>query len=97
MCLKEISVPAESLPFIYKVLERIAKFYFTMPNVFQQLMNAIYHGKSQSYIAREKKISRQLANKRLMKEIGLLHLAFFLLQLEIAAVCYGISACIWRG
>ena len=31
------------------------------------------------------------------KEIGLLHLAFFLLQLEIAAVCYGISACIWRG
>jgi len=31
------------------------------------------------------------------KEVGLLHLAFFLLQLEIAAVCYGISACIWRG
>ena len=72
LCLKEISVPAESLPFIYKVLERIAKFYFTMPNVFQQLMNAIYHGKSQSDIAREKKISRQLANKRLMKEIGML-------------------------
>ena len=31
------------------------------------------------------------------KEVGLLHLSFFLLQLEIAAVCYGISACIWRG
>lgn len=72
LCLREISVPAESLPFIYKILERIAKFYFIMPNVFQQLMNAIYHGKSQSDIAREKKISRQLANKRLMKEIGLL-------------------------
>ena len=31
------------------------------------------------------------------KEVCLMHLAFFLLQLEIAAVCFGISACIWRG
>ena len=31
------------------------------------------------------------------KEIGLLHLSFFLLQIEIAAICFGISACIWRG
>lgn len=31
------------------------------------------------------------------KEVTLLHLAFFLLQAEIACVCFGISACLWRG
>lgn len=31
------------------------------------------------------------------KEVGLLHLSFFLLQVELAAICFGISACIWRG
>ena len=31
------------------------------------------------------------------KEVGLLHLAFFLLQVEIACVCFGISAFLWRG
>lgn len=31
------------------------------------------------------------------KEVGLMHLSFFLLQIEIAAICFGISACIWRG
>ena len=31
------------------------------------------------------------------KEVTLLHLAFFLLQMEIACICFGISACLWRG
>ena len=31
------------------------------------------------------------------KEITLLHLAFFLLQAELACVCMGISAFLWRG
>ena len=31
------------------------------------------------------------------KEVTLLHLAFFLLQAEIACICFGISACLWRG
>ena len=31
------------------------------------------------------------------KELALLHTAYFLLQIEIACVCFGISACIWRG
>ena len=31
------------------------------------------------------------------KELSLLHLAFFLLQIEIACVCLGISAFLWRG
>ncbi len=31
------------------------------------------------------------------KEVGLLHLSFFLLQIELACVCFGISAGLWRG
>lgn len=31
------------------------------------------------------------------KEFTLLHLAFFLLQIEIACVCFGISAFLWKG
>ena len=31
------------------------------------------------------------------KEVGLLHTGFFLLQIELGCVCFGISACLWRG
>ena len=31
------------------------------------------------------------------KEIFLLHTGFFLLQIELACICFGISACLWRG
>ena len=31
------------------------------------------------------------------KDVTLLHLAFFLMQIEIACVCLGISAFLWRG
>ena len=31
------------------------------------------------------------------KMVSLLHLAYFLLQIEIAAVCFGISAFLWKG
>ena len=31
------------------------------------------------------------------KEITLLHTGFFLMQIELACVCFGISACLWRG
>lgn len=31
------------------------------------------------------------------KEVTLLHLAFFLLQVELACICLGISAFLWRG
>ena len=33
----------------------------------------------------------------LWKEVGLLHIAFFLLQIELACVCFGISAFLWKG
>ena len=31
------------------------------------------------------------------KEFTLLHLAYYLLQVEIACICFGISACLWLG
>ena len=31
------------------------------------------------------------------KEFGLLHMAFFLLQIELGCVCFGISAFLWKG
>ena len=31
------------------------------------------------------------------KEVTILHLAFFLMQVEIACICLGISAFLWRG
>lgn len=31
------------------------------------------------------------------KEIALLHTGFFLMQIELGCVCFGISACLWRG
>ena len=31
------------------------------------------------------------------KEIALLHTAFFLMQVELACVCFGLSALLWRG
>lgn len=31
------------------------------------------------------------------KEVGMMHLAFFLLQIEIFFLCFGISAFLWRG
>ena len=31
------------------------------------------------------------------KEVTLLHTAYFLLQVELACVCFGISAFLWRG
>jgi ABC-2 type transport system permease protein len=38
-----------------------------------------------------------IGEKVFWKEIALLHLAFYLLQLEIACVCFGLSACVRRG
>ena len=31
------------------------------------------------------------------KELNLLHLAYFLLQVELACICFGISAFLWKG
>ena len=31
------------------------------------------------------------------KEFSLLHLAFFLMQVELACICFGISAFLWKG
>ncbi len=64
-----ISIPPSALPAVMTVLEKIADFYFHTPNVFEALMNAIFKGKSQSDLAKEKHVSRQCINKRLLQEL----------------------------
>ena len=66
-----ITISPESLPVVLKVLERIADFYFHTPHVLDALLNTVVRGKSQSDIAREKHITRQCENKRLLRELGI--------------------------
>ena len=71
LSLEGLTVSPESLPVVLKVLERIAEYYFNTPHVLDALMNTIFKGKSQSDIAREKHITRQCENKRLLRELGI--------------------------
>lgn len=66
-----ISIPPDVLPVVYKVLEKIAEYYIHTPHVFDALINTVMRGKTQSDIAREKHITRQCVNKRLLRELGI--------------------------
>lgn len=54
------------------------------------ILNAIIFGVSVISVA-------MIGEEILWKEIGMLHLAYFLLQLELAGICFGISAFLRRG
>jgi hypothetical protein len=67
--LSGITLPPSSVPVVMSVLERVAEFYFHTPNVFEALMNSVFRGKSQSDLAKEKHVTRQCINKRLLQEL----------------------------
>ena len=69
--LDSISIPPDVLPVVYKVLEKIAEYYFHTPHTLDALLNTVMRGKTQSDIAREKHITRQCVNKRLLRELGI--------------------------
>lgn len=69
--LQGITLNDETLPVVMQVVEKIAEWYFYTPHTFDALMNKIIRGKSQSDIAREKHITRQCENKRLLRELGI--------------------------
>lgn len=69
--LSDITIPAESKACVLQVVEKLAYYYFNMPNVLDALFNIIFKGKNQSDIAREKNITRQCENKRLLRELGI--------------------------
>lgn len=66
-----ITIPPDALPVVMHVLEKIAEYYFHTPHVLDALFNTVFRGKSQSDIAREKHITRQCENKRLLRELGI--------------------------
>ena len=69
--LSDITIPAESKACVLQVVEKLAYYYFNMPNVLDALFNIIFKGKNQSDIAKEKNITRQCENKRLLRELGI--------------------------
>jgi hypothetical protein len=68
----DIDIPVEALPFCLALISKIQDFYFLTPQIFDALMNSIFKGKSQSDLAKERHISRQCVNKRLLKEINIM-------------------------
>lgn len=56
---------------VCRVVEGIAKAYFDAPTAFECLMKKVCKGKNQSDVAKEKEITRQGLNKRLLFELGI--------------------------
>lgn len=66
-----VDIPLDAVDVVKTVIEKLSEFYFYSPAVFESLMNSIMMNKSQSDLAREKHISRQCVNKRLLRELGI--------------------------
>ena len=58
-------------PTVDAVIGRIAELYFNAPASFDCLMKKIFQQKNQSDVARQKNVSRQSVNKRLLYELGI--------------------------
>lgn len=71
LILDGITIPEKAKYIVFQVISRLAEFYFHTPHVFEAIMQKAFHGKSQSDLAREKFISRQCVNKRLLKDLGI--------------------------
>lgn len=71
LVLKDIVISPEAKDVVLEVVRRLADFYFHTPHVFEAIMKNSFQGKSQSDIAREKFITRQCENKRLLKDLGI--------------------------
>lgn len=71
LVLDGIVIPENVKFIVFEIVGRLAEFYFHTPNVFEAIMKNAFEGKSQSDIAREKFITRQCENKRLLKDLGI--------------------------
>ena len=71
LVLDGITIPENAKFLVFEVVARLAEFYFYTPSVFEAIMKNAFEGKSQSDLAREKFISRQCINKRLLRELGI--------------------------
>ena len=64
-------IPGGEYEIVCEAMEKIADLYFNYPTSFDCLMKSVYKGMSQSDVAREKDITRQWLNKRLLYELGI--------------------------
>lgn len=69
--LEKVTVPGEQYEIVCSALERIADLYFNAPVSFETLMKSIYQKKNQSDVSRERGVTRQGLNKRLLSELGI--------------------------
>ena len=66
-----IRIPEENRQFVTEIIERIASMYFDNPLSFECLMRKIFKEQNQSSVARQKGVSRQSINKRLLQDLGI--------------------------
>lgn len=66
-----IRIDDSARPTVDAVIGRIAELYFNAPATFDCLMKKIFQQKNQSDVARQKNVSRQSVNKRLLYELGI--------------------------
>jgi hypothetical protein len=69
--LENLRIPDESYDIVLKVLEAVAGMYFDTPSAFECMMKKIYLDKRQADVAKEKNMTRQGLNKRLLHELGI--------------------------
>ena len=69
--LEEMTIPGMEYDSVILAIAKIAELYFSAPSSFDMLMKSIFQGKNQADAAREKGITRQGLNKRLLYELGI--------------------------
>lgn len=69
--LETVTIPGERYEIVCSALERIADLYFNTPVSFETLMKSIFQKKNQSDVSRERGVTRQGLNKRLLYELGI--------------------------
>lgn len=66
--LKHLNVEVELRPFAISFIERFANFYHDCPEICNAIMCRIFNGQNQSDIAKQRGMTRQAINYRIMKE-----------------------------
>lgn len=69
--LEGITIPYGQYDVVKQTVNTLAEMYFKTPMVFETMMKCIFNKQRQADVAREKKITRQGLNKRLLSELGI--------------------------
>ena len=69
--LEKYTIPGAEYESVCAALEAVAKMYFSKPTAFDCLMRKLYKNQKQADVAKQREISRQAINKRLLHELGI--------------------------